>query len=69
MIKLFTLNGSWGRGYTSGFYQSMNTVEKQPFEVVLLKKVSLKISQNSQETICVRVYFLIKLQVWGLQLY
>ena len=51
---------------------------------VPLKKVFLKISQNSQENTCARasfliklqaeitiarVYFLIKLQAWGLQLY
>ena len=30
-----------------------------------LKKVFLKISQNSQENTCVRVYFLIKLQASG----
>ena len=34
-----------------------------------VKKVSLEISQNSQENTCARVYFLIKLQAWGLQLY
>ena len=36
---------------------------------VLLKKVLLKISENSQENTCVGVSFLIKLQVSGLQLY
>ena len=36
---------------------------------VLLKKVFLEISQNSQENTCVRVSFLIKLQALGLQLY
>ena len=36
---------------------------------VLLKKVLLKISQNSQENTYARVAFLIKLQAWGLQLY
>ena len=34
-----------------------------------IKKVLLKISQNPQENTCVRVSFLIKLQVTGLQLY
>ena len=34
-----------------------------------VKKVFLEISQNSQENGCVRVYFLIKLQAWGLQFY
>ena len=33
---------------------------------VPLKKVFLKISQNSQENICARVSFLIKLQASGL---
>ena len=31
-----------------------------------IKKVFLKISQNSQENTCARVAFLIKLQSWGL---
>ena len=31
--------------------------------------VSLEISQNSQENICARAFFLIKLQASGLQLY
>ena len=35
----------------------------------LRKKVFLEISQNSQENTCARVSFLIRLQVWGLQLY
>ena len=30
-----------------------------------VKKVFLKISQNSQENTCVRVPFLIRLQAWG----
>ena len=34
-----------------------------------VKKVFLKISQNSQENTCARVSFLIKLQAWGLQLF
>ena len=34
-----------------------------------VKKVFLKISQNSQENNCARVSFLIKLQASGLQLY
>ena len=33
-----------------------------------VKKVFLKILQNSQENTCARVSFLIKLLVWGLQL-
>ena len=36
---------------------------------ILWKKMFLKIAQNSQEKTCARVYFLIKLQVSGLQLY
>ena len=36
---------------------------------VLWKKVFLEISENSQENTCARVSFLIKFQVWGLQLY
>ena len=36
------------------------------YKIVILgvKKVLLKISQNSQRTTCVRVSFLIKLQIW-----
>ena len=34
---------------------------------VLLIKVSLEISQNSQKNTCARVSFLIKLQAWGLK--
>ena len=34
-----------------------------------MKKVFLKVWQNSQENTCARVSFLIKLQAWGLQLY
>ena len=36
---------------------------------VLYKRVFLKILQNSQENICARVSFLIKLQASSLQLY
>ena len=34
-----------------------------------VKKVFLEISQNSEENTCATVYFLIKLQAWGLQPY
>ena len=34
-----------------------------------VKKLSLKISQNSQKNTCARASFLIKLQAWVLQLY
>ena len=34
-----------------------------------VKNVFLEISQNSKETTCVKVSFLIKVHVWGLQLY
>ena len=36
---------------------------------VLQEKVSLEISQNSQESTCTSVSFLTELQAWGLQLY
>ena len=36
---------------------------------VYCKKVFLKISQNSQENTCTKVFFSIKLQAWDLQLY
>ena len=36
---------------------------------VLCKKVFLKMSQISQGNTCARVYFLVKLQASGLQLY
>ena len=39
------------------------------FEVAFSLRVSLNISQYSQENICARVSFLIKLKAWGLQLY
>ena len=32
-----------------------------------VKKVFLEISQNSQESTCARVSFLVKLQAWGLR--
>ena len=34
----------------------------------LWKKAFLEISQNSQESTCTRVYFLIKLQAWEVKL-
>ena len=34
-----------------------------------MKKVFLKVSQSSNESTCTRVFFLIKLQASGLQLY
>ena len=40
------------------------TLKKQPPEV-FCQKVFLKISQNSQENTCARVFFLIKLQALG----
>ena len=36
---------------------------------VLCSRLFLEISQNSQESTCARVSFLITLQAWGLQLY
>ena len=50
-----------------------NTLAEAVARGVLLKKVFLEISQNSQENTCARVSFLIKLQVFfnkatGLQL-
>ena len=48
-------------------------MEKKTTEAVnrkcSVKKVFLKISQNSQENTCARISFLIKLQVSGVQLY
>ena len=38
-------------------------------DVFYIKKVFIKISQNSQENTCARDSFLIKLQAWALQLY
>ena len=43
--------------------------QKAATEGVLLKKVFLEISQNSQENTCARDSFLIKLQALGLVLY
>ena len=49
------------------------TTDKNMFKVVIrrcsIKKVFLKISQNSQENVCARFSFLIKTQVTGLQFY
>ena len=46
------------------------TLQKQmPWGVLYLQEVFLKISQISQENTCVEIYFLIKLQTSGLQLY
>ena len=44
-------------------------MQKQPPEVFYKEKVFLEISQNSQESTCIRVSFLMKLQALGLQLY
>ena len=41
-------------------------MKKQPPEMFYEKKVFLKISENSQESTCARVFFLIKLQAWDL---
>ena len=41
--------------------------QKQPPEVFCLKKIFLKIPQNSQENTCARASFLIKLQATDLQ--
>ena len=41
-------------------------VQKQPLEAFYKKKVFLKILQNSQENVCVRVSFLVKFQAYGL---
>ena len=41
---------------------TLSVSQKQPPEVFYIKKVFLKISQNSQENTCARVSFLIKLQ-------
>ena len=41
------------------------TYQKQSLRGVLWKKVFLEISQNSQESTCARVPFLIKLQVFS----
>ena len=42
--------------------ESINLQRKKATRGVLLKKVFLEISQNSQENTCARVYFLIKMQ-------
>ena len=43
--------------------------ERQAVARRFCKKVFLKVSQNSQEHSCAGVSFLLKLQVWGQQLY
>ena len=45
------------------------TLNRSSHRSCSIKKMFLKISQNSQETSCARASFLIKLQAWGLQLY
>ena len=49
--------------YKVKLHKTSKYLQKQPPEVFL------ELSQNSQENTCARVCFLIKLQVWGLQLY
>ena len=49
------------------FIRKLQLFQKQPPEVLTIKKVLLKILHKSQETTCVRVSFLIKLQAWSLQ--
>ena len=44
------------------------TFSETSTKIILLKKVFLEISQNSQETNCAKGSFLIKLQALGLQL-
>ena len=47
--------------------QYYHELQKQPPEVLCKKKVFLAISQHSQENICARVSFLIKLEAWDLK--
>ena len=66
--QLFSPNNSFinvwqGSKYVSAYHQKQSTWG------VPQKKVFLKISQNSQESTCARVCFLIKLQAKGLQLH
>ena len=62
MLFILSCNGSW-------WIITLLTVQKQPPEVFCKKKVFLEISKNSQENTCARGSFLIKMQVWGMQLY
>ena len=50
------------------FYHLYNLKNVKNFRGVLWKKVFLEIWQNSQESTCARVSFLITLQTWALQL-
>ena len=63
----FRASETWLQNLLSKFSNLFR--QKQPTEAFFIKKVFLEISQNSQENICARVSFLIKLQVSGLQLY
>ena len=49
-------------------FETVKNLKQSPGSV-LLKKLHLKIFQNSEETTCAWVSFLIKLQAGGLQLY
>ena len=64
----FELPSSWQlkMGYVSYYKNTLFYVEITEAVVrrCSLKKVFLEISQNSQESTCPRVSFLIKLQVW-----
>ena len=49
-------------------WKHLTVLETEVATGVLLEKLFLEISQNPQENTCVRVFFLIKLQAWGLGL-
>ena len=57
--------------YSSQSYQanSDNTIFRGSHQSCSLKKVFLKMLQNSQESTCIGVSFFIKLQAWALQIY
>ena len=80
MIKQVNYNNRVTISSTYIFWQKLNllTFKASLEEVIVMhavagrcivKKVLSEISQNSQENICVRVSFLIKLQTWVLQLF
>ena len=65
ILKLFTL----GNIILKQKPVILNVRTEAAVQGCYVKKVFLKILQNSQENTCTRVFFLIKLQALGMQIY
>ena len=50
-------------------YEPLQFFSETVVQTCSVKKVFLEILQNSQENACARVFILIKLQAWALQIY